>query len=58
VAEVGGNQAGLFMHLMPVFAIVLSALFLAEYPQPYHWLGIALILGGIVMTTRRPGARP
>lgn len=53
VGEVGGNRAGLFMHLMPVFGIVLSAVFLGEAPLPYHFAGIALILGGIWLTTLR-----
>lgn len=51
VAEVGGNRAGLFIHLMPVFGIVLSAAFLGEQPLPYHFAGIGLILGGIWLTT-------
>lgn len=53
VGEVGGNRAGLFMHLMPVFGIVLSAVFLGEPPLAYHFAGIAMILGGIWLTTLR-----
>ncbi|WP_341678332.1 DMT family transporter [Niveibacterium sp. SC-1] len=53
VAEVGGNVSGLFIHLMPVFTPLLSALFLDETPQAYHFAGMALILGGILLTTRR-----
>lgn len=51
VAEVGSNRAGLFIHLMPVFATLLSALFLGENPMSFHFAGIALILGGIWLTT-------
>jgi drug/metabolite transporter (DMT)-like permease len=50
VAEVGGNRAGLFIHLMPVFGTLLS-LFLGEHPVAYHFAGIGLILGGIWLTT-------
>lgn len=53
VAEVGANKASLFIHLMPVFGTLLSALFLGEIPQWYHYAGIALIFSGIWLTTRR-----
>lgn len=51
VGEVGANKASLFIHLMPVFGTLLSALFLSEIPQRYHYLGIALIFTGIFLTT-------
>ncbi|MEY2633577.1 MAG: hypothetical protein RIR00_2231 [Pseudomonadota bacterium] len=53
VAEVGANKASLFIHLMPVFGTLLSMLLLAEMPQLYHFVGIALIFAGIGLTTRR-----
>lgn len=53
VAEVGGNRASLFIHLMPVFGTLLAAAFLAEVPRWYHFLGIGLIFTGIGLTTRR-----
>jgi drug/metabolite transporter (DMT)-like permease len=52
VAEVGSNVAGIFMHLMPAFGSVLAWLFLGERIQPFHLIGIALILLGITLTTR------
>ena len=52
VAEVGGNRAGQFMHLMPAFGILLSMLFLGEQPALYHLVGIALILAGIFLTAQ------
>ena len=51
VGEVGASKASLFIHLMPVFGIVLSALFLGEVPQRYHFVGIVLIFLGITLTT-------
>lgn len=53
VAEVGPAKAGLFIHLMPVFGIVLSVIFLGENPEAYHAVGIALIFLGIWLNTRR-----
>ncbi len=52
VREVGANVAGLFMHLMPVFGVVLAWLFLGERLEPFHVLGIGLILTGIFVTSR------
>jgi drug/metabolite transporter (DMT)-like permease len=54
VAQVGGARAGLFIHIMPVATPLLSAVFLGEAPRPYHFAGMLLILGGIVLSTRRP----
>ena len=51
VGEVGASKASLFLHLMPVFGTVLSALFLGEQTQPFHVAGIGLIFLGIYLTT-------
>jgi len=53
VAEVGASKASLFIHLMPVFGTLLSAIFLDEIPQAYHYAGITLIFAGIYLTTAR-----
>ncbi len=53
VAEVGANVAGLFMHLMPVFGVVLAWMFLGEALAWYHVAGIGLIAAGIAITSRR-----
>lgn len=52
VAQVGGAVSGLFIHLMPVATPLLSAIFLGEAPQAYHFLGMALIIGGIFTASR------
>ena len=52
VAQVGSQVAGIFMHLMPAFGVVLAWLFLGERLYLFHWLGIALILAGIALATR------
>lgn len=52
VVEVGSSRAGLFMYLMTPFGILLSIIFLGEQPRLYHLAGIALIFGGIFLTTR------
>lgn len=54
VAEIGPNRASIFIHLMPVFGTLLSALFLGEVPQGFHYAGIALIFTGIGLTMKKP----
>jgi drug/metabolite transporter (DMT)-like permease len=53
VAEVGSNVAGIFMHLMPLFGALLAWAFLGERIRLFHVAGMALILAGIALTTRR-----
>ena len=53
VADIGANKASLFIHLMPVFGTILSAIFLAEIPHWYHYLGIGLIFTGIWLTMKK-----
>jgi drug/metabolite transporter (DMT)-like permease len=58
VELVGASVAGLFTHLMPVFGVLLAAIFLDERLQAFHVAGIALILLGIFLTTRTAPAAP
>lgn len=53
VAKVGAARAGLFIHLMPAFGILLAAAFLGERLYGFHLAGIALIFGGIFLATRK-----
>jgi drug/metabolite transporter (DMT)-like permease len=52
VARVGGERAGTFIHLMPVFGAVLASIFLGEALSWYHFLGAALIFSGIFAASR------
>lgn len=58
VEEVGANVSGLFVHLMPVFGIVLAWAILGERLAPFHVAGIVLILAGIWVTSRYGRRRP
>lgn len=53
VELVGPNRAAPFFHLIPVFGSALAILFLGEEPRLYHAIGYALVLGGVVVATRR-----
>ena len=49
VRELGAAKAGLFIHLMPCFGLILSSFFLNEKIYPFHIGGIQLIFCGIYL---------
>ncbi|HEY5896419.1 MAG TPA: DMT family transporter [Burkholderiales bacterium] len=53
VARIGPARAGVTLHLMPAFGVLLSVLFLGEYPRWFHFAGIALILAGVALSSIR-----
>ena len=53
VARAGPAVAGFFSNLTPLFTALLSSAFLGEVPHLYHVLAFALIMGGIVVSSRR-----
>jgi len=53
VQRVGPAIAGFFSNLTPLFAALLSAAFLGELPHLYHAIAFVLIVGGIVVSSRR-----
>ncbi|WP_437884073.1 DMT family transporter [Pseudomonas sp. LRF_L74] len=52
VKMVGAAQASLSSYLMPVFTALLGWLLLGEGLQHYHWVGGALIFGGLLLSNR------
>ncbi|MDO4694840.1 MAG: DMT family transporter [Eikenella sp.] len=50
IARFGAVRAGLSIHLMPVFGTLLAFLLLDEQLHAYHWIGIAAIFGGILLS--------
>lgn len=53
VQRAGPAVAGFFSNLTPVFAAILSALFLGESPQLYHGVAFVLIVVGIWVASRQ-----
>jgi len=53
VQRVGPAIAGFFSNLAPLIAAVLSAAFLGELPHLYHAAAFVLIVGGIVVSSKR-----
>ncbi|MER1941263.1 DMT family transporter [Castellaniella sp. FW104-16D08] len=56
VQRVGPTLAGFFNNLTPLIAALLSLVVLGESPQLFHVLAFALIIGGIVLSSRKPAA--
>ncbi len=53
IQRAGPAVAGFFSNLTPLFAALMSAAFTGETPQAYHALAFALIVGGIVVSSRK-----
>lgn len=55
VQRAGPAVAAFFSNLTPLFAALMSSAVLGDPPQAYHGLAFALIVGGIVVSSRRRG---
>jgi drug/metabolite transporter (DMT)-like permease len=53
VTAIGSSRSGVFLHLIPLYGAILSTLFLGEQIQPFHIAGLAAILTGVALATRR-----
>jgi drug/metabolite transporter (DMT)-like permease len=51
VEQLGPGRAGLFVHLIPVYTVILAMWLLGEQPYLFHAIGIGLIAIGIFLTT-------
>lgn len=54
VKNLGATRAGIFINLVPVWGILLSALLLAEQIQITSIMGGIVILTGVLLTNRKP----
>jgi len=53
VGRVGGPRATFITYLMPIVSLALGAVFLSERVVPVALLGVALVLSGAVLASRR-----
>ena len=58
IAETGAGRASLVSYLAPGVALVYGALLLDEEITPAAIVGLALILGGVALASRRNGSQP
>ncbi len=54
VKRIGPAQAGVFIHVMPVFACIFAALFIGEHLALYHAAGFVLVASGAIISCYRP----
>jgi len=52
VELIGGNRAGLFINLVPVFGSILAVLVIGEQFHSFHAIGMVLVIGGILLAER------
>jgi len=50
---IGPNRASIFLHLMPVFGVILAIVLLKEKFQMYHFIGAVFIVSGIYLSNRK-----
>ena len=50
---IGPNRASIFLHLMPVFGVILAIVLLKEKFQMYHSIGAGFIVLGIYLSNRK-----
>lgn len=53
IEEIGPARGGIFLHLVPVYGVILAILLLGEHLQWFHMLGFILIITGVWLTSRK-----
>jgi drug/metabolite transporter (DMT)-like permease len=53
---IGANRAAPFFHMVPLFGSVMAMVFLDERPEPFHFIGFALVLTGVFVASRKASA--
>ena len=54
IIRIGAQTAGYLPNLYPIFTALLAVTILGEHLLWYHWLGGAMVLGGIALATTAP----
>jgi drug/metabolite transporter (DMT)-like permease len=53
VAAIGPAKAGAYLHLVPLLGALMAVVFLGERIEAYHIVGLALILAGVTIASRK-----
>ena len=56
IAKLGPARVGVYLYLLPVFTAFLAILVLGEAPQPYHFVGLAVVTLGVYLARQRAAA--
>ena len=52
ISIIGSNRAGIFLHLIPIFSTIMAIIILKEKFMFFHLVGAALIITGIVLSSK------
>lgn len=52
VELIGGNRAGLFINLVPLFGSLLAVIIIGERFEWFHAVGLVMVVGGILLAER------
>jgi len=53
LTTLGPGRAGIYLHLIPAYTIVLAIILLGESLEIFHIGGIVLIATGIILSSRK-----
>ena len=53
IEMIGANRAGLFLNLVPILTAIMAYVFIDETISWYHYLGLLMVIGGMVMFNHR-----
>lgn len=54
VSKLGAQVAGQYIHLMPLYGVIMASIFLDESMTPNHWIAGCLIAAGLLLAMRQP----
>ncbi len=57
LATISPHRAAVFMNLIPIIVLLFSALFLGERVSRFHMVGTAMVISGVLLTTRTANSR-
>ena len=53
ISIIGSNRSGIFLHLIPIFSTIMAILILNEKFMGFHLIGSALIITGIILSSKK-----
>ena len=53
IALIGANRSGIFLHLMPIFSVLMAIIIFKEKFMFFHLIGALLILIGILLSNKK-----
>ncbi|OEF29493.1 DMT family transporter [Vibrio rumoiensis] len=58
IEHLGADKAAIFMNLMPAVTAVFASVILDEQLTFFHYVGMAMIIGGVILAQRSKSTRP